>query len=148
MEFIHNYRMLLTCMLSWWLAQLAKAPIYYLLHRKWRWKLAFTTGGMPSSHAALVTSTATSIGLFAGFDTPAFALALAVALVVTYDAAGVRRQAGFHAQQINMLVTELLSGHPISEKRLKEMLGHTPVEVFGGVIFGIVLSFIIWLAWR
>ena len=143
----HDYRLLMTVMISWTAAQFVKVPINYLITRRWEWRLMFTTGGMPSSHAALVTSTALSIGLFTGFDTPSFAIAMALALVVMYDAAGVRRQAGFHAQQINLLVNELLSGHQVSEKRLKEVLGHSPLEVTAGMIFGIITSLIIWAIW-
>jgi acid phosphatase family membrane protein YuiD len=145
---IHTFRMLITCVLSWWLAQALKIPVARLITSRWEWKLIFSTGGMPSSHSALVSATATSIGLFAGFDTPAFVVAFALAMVVIYDAQGVRRQAGYHAQQINMLVNELLSGQPVSEKRLKEVLGHTPLEVGAGVIVGFIFAFLIWFVWH
>jgi uncharacterized protein len=82
---------------------------------------------------------ATSIGLWAGFDTPAFAVSVALAMIVVYDAAGVRRQAGMHAQRLNHMINELFSGQPISEMRLKEVLGHTPRQVLGGVVLGIVV---------
>lgn len=145
---VNDYRILITIFLAWWLAQGLKIPIARLVKGTWNWRLLFAAGGMPSSHSALVTATATSVGLYAGFDTPAFAVAFAMALVVIYDAVGVRRQAGFHAQQINTLVNELLSGHPISEKRLKEVLGHSPLEVAIGIIFGFLLAFVIWLVWH
>jgi acid phosphatase family membrane protein YuiD len=145
---IHDYRMLVTVVLAWWMAQWLKVPISRLVNGRWNWRLLFAAGGMPSSHSSLVTATATAVGLYTGCDTPAFAIALAIALVVIYDAVGVRRQAGFHAQQINTLVNELLSGHPISEKRLKEVLGHSPFEVTMGVLFGFFLAWGIWLIWR
>ena len=92
-------------------------------------------------------STTLGIGLFAGFDSPAFALGLAISTVVIYDAAGVRRQAGFHAERINMIIKELFEGKPLDEKDLKEMLGHTPLEVVGGVLTGIMCALLVWLIW-
>ena len=88
-----------------------------------------------------------SVGLFAGFDTPAFAIAVAVAMVVVYDAAGARREAGKHAERINILIEELFSGQPISEKQLKEVIGHTPTEVIAGVLLGIATALVsYWLS--
>jgi acid phosphatase family membrane protein YuiD len=87
-------------------------------------------------------------GLYAGFNTPVFAVALALAMVVVYDAGGVRRQAGMHAERINLIINELFSGQPISEENLKEVLGHTPIEVIGGVILGLVVSWGIWNFWH
>jgi acid phosphatase family membrane protein YuiD len=103
---------------------------------------------MPSSHSALVTSTAMGVGLFYGFDDPLFAVAVALAMVVVYDATGVRRQAGMQAKRINILVNELLQGHPLNEKQLREVLGHTPLEAVGGVLLGLVVAVSVWLMWR
>jgi hypothetical protein len=103
---------------------------------------------MPSSHSALVTSTALAVGLHIGFDTPLFAVAVALAMVVVYDATGVRRQAGMQAKKINILVEELLKGHPISEQHLREVIGHTPLEALGGVLLGLVVAVGLWLWWR
>ena len=100
--------------------------------------------GMPSSHSSLVVSAMISIGLNLGFDSPLFGLATALAMIVVYDAAGVRRQAGIQAQKINQLIEELLSGHPISEEQLKEVLGHTPSQVFAGIFLGIIISLSYW----
>jgi hypothetical protein len=71
-----------------------------------------------------------------------------LAVVVIYDAAGVRRQAGMHAQTINVLVQEVLQGHPISDTQLREVLGHTPIEVFGGVVWGTLATYTLWLFWK
>jgi hypothetical protein len=84
-----------------------------------------------------------AIGLETGFSSPLFALAFVLAGVVIYDAIGVRRQAGDHARVLNLMIDELLTGHPLAEKELKEMLGHTPREVVGGIVLGIVMS--IWV---
>lgn len=131
--------------LAWIAASLLKVPVYYLINRRWNWALIFGTGGMPSSHSALMSSTTLAIGLFHGFDSPVFALAIAISMVVIYDAAGVRRQAGIHAERINMIIQEFFQGRPVPEKDLKEMLGHTPIEVMGGVVLGILCALFTYL---
>ena len=139
---------LITVLIAWLLAQSLKVPIFYLQKRRWNWALMFSTGGMPSSHSALIVSAAAAIGLNVGFNSPLFALAVAIAMIIVYDATGIRRQAGLHAQKINILIDELLKGHPISEKQLKEVLGHSPLEVVGGVVLGIVVAFLVWWLWH
>jgi len=141
-------RIMIASLIAWLLAQFLKVPIQYLFHRTFDWSLWFNTGGMPSSHSALVTAVMLATGLYAGFNTPIFAVALALMMVVVYDAAGVRRQAGMHAERINMIINELFSGQPISEENLKEVLGHTPVEVIGGVFLGLVVSWGVWNFWH
>jgi len=133
---------------AWALAQFIKVPIEYLYTRKINWALWFSSGGMPSSHSALVTATMLSVGLFYGFDTPIFAVSVAVAMIVVYDATGVRREAGRHAEKINILINEFLSGHPISDKQLKEVIGHTPAQVMAGVALGFVIPILFYFAWR
>jgi len=145
---LFDNRVLIIALIAWGLAQFLKVPVYYFWRRKFNWALMFSSGGMPSSHSALMTSVTTAIGLYAGFDSPVFALAFALSMVVTYDAAGVRRQAGFHAEKINLMVNELLTGHPVSEERLKEVLGHTPQQVLVGSLLGIVVAIVLWAAWR
>jgi acid phosphatase family membrane protein YuiD len=137
-----------TGMAGWFLASMLKIPVDLIREHRWNWALFFTTGGMPSSHSCLVTSTAMAVGLHYGFDTPLFAVAFTLAMVVVYDATGVRRQAGKQAQKINILVEELLKGHPISEKHLLEAIGHTPLEALGGVLLGLVVAVGLWLWWR
>ncbi|HJS17355.1 MAG TPA: divergent PAP2 family protein [Anaerolineales bacterium] len=141
-------QVLLAGLAAWTLAQIIKLPLDYLQTRKWNWALLLTTGGMPSSHSALVTATTLAIGLYYGFDHPTFALGVVITMVVTYDAAGVRQQAGIHAQRINVLFEELLRGHPINEKDLREVIGHTPLEVVGGIILGVAVALIEWLIWK
>jgi acid phosphatase family membrane protein YuiD len=131
---------LLSALIAWFMAQVLKPPLEFIRHGKWSWGYLFTTGGMPSSHSALVVGAATGIGLHDGFNSSSFALAVALTMVVVYDAAGVRRQAGIHAARINVLINELLNGHPVSEKQLLEVLGHTPLEVSGGILLGIVVG--------
>jgi hypothetical protein len=142
-----GYPELIACIMGWLVSSLLKIPTYYSIHRRINLKQAFGTGGMPSSHAATVTATTLAIGLFSGFDHPAFALAVAVSMIVIYDAAGVRREAGYHAVIINRLIDEYVKGPLIDQKKLKEMIGHTPLEVVGGVISGALTTLILWLIW-
>lgn len=141
-----NY-VLYSALLAWLLAQLIKVPLDYLHNKRWNWGLFFSAGGMPSSHSATMVAVTLSTGLFHGFDNPIFAVGVAITTVVVYDAANVRRQAGIQAQKINVLVNELLSGHPVSEQALREVLGHTPLEVIGGILLGLVIAISVWLAW-
>lgn len=147
MSILASYPELIACIMGWLVSSLLKIPTYYSIHRRINLKQAFGTGGMPSSHAATVTATTLAIGLFSGFDHPAFALAVAVSMIVIYDAAGVRREAGYHAVIINRLIDEYVKGPLIDQKKLKEMIGHTPLEVVGGVISGTLTTLILWLIW-
>jgi acid phosphatase family membrane protein YuiD len=102
---------------------------------------------MPSSHSAVVTTAAACIGHYVGFETPLFGLAFALAMVVIYDATNIRRQAGFHAQQITRIIKEIFTRNvkPAKEfKELKEVLGHSPIEALGGIVLGLITSIIIW----
>lgn len=133
---------------AWLIAQGLKPPMEYLSTRRWRWSAVLNAGGMPSSHSALIVSATLGIGLFVGFDSPLFALAVAITMIVVYDAAGVRRQAGMHAERINVLFDELLHGHMWDEKELREVLGHTPLEVTGGILLGVAVATLNWLIFR
>lgn len=133
---------------SWLVAGVVKLSLVRIFSKKWDWRLIFSTGGMPSSHSAFVSGIAMAVGLYAGFDTAVFAVAVALAMIVVADAAGVRRQAGMHAQRINLILNDLFQGRTLTEKQLKEMLGHTPFEVAAGVTTGVVSTFLIWLIWK
>ncbi len=128
---------------AWGIAQVIKVPLRYLTHRELDWSLLISSGGMPSSHAALVIGASLAIGLQEGFRTPLFALAFVLAMVVVYDAMGVRRHAGDHARVLNLMIDELLTGHPLAEKELKEVLGHTPREVLGGGLLGATMAYLV-----
>ncbi len=136
---LHN-QALITALIAWFIAQILKPPVEYFRKGKWNWAYLLSSGGMPSSHSALMVGATTGIGLHDGFNTSIFAIAVAITMVVLYDAAGVRRQAGIHAQKINVVIEELLAGHPISDKQLLEVLGHTPMEVSGGALLGIMVG--------
>jgi hypothetical protein len=124
--------------LVWFAVQLWKFISPLIFRRKFDLSLLWATGGMPSSHSALVTALAISVGINTGFDSPLFAVSAVLAMVVMYDAAGVRQAAGKQAQKINLIVEELLSGHALNEERLRELLGHTPLQVAVGALVGLV----------
>ncbi|HQL92615.1 MAG TPA: divergent PAP2 family protein [Anaerolineaceae bacterium] len=130
------------------LAQLIKTPIHYLRHKKWDWSLIISSGSMPSSHSALMSAVTTSIGLYHGWDHPTFFLGVAATMIVVYDATGVRRQAGLHAERINTIIREALAHRNLPEdevKFLREVIGHSPAEALIGLLFGIVIAILIWL---
>jgi len=141
-------KVLFGALAAWLIAQGLKPPLEYFRTGKWRWSALLSAGGMPSSHSSLLVGATLGIGLFDGFDTTLFAMAVAITMIVVYDAAGVRRQAGMHAERINVLFDELLSGHIWDTNELREVIGHTPLEVVGGILLGIVVAATNWLIWR
>ena len=121
------------------LAQVSKLIFELIRYRKWRPAVLFETGGMPSSHSALVTGTASGIGLQVGFDDPLFALAVTIAFIVMYDASGIRRSAGLTAAKVNQISKDNPNGLS-SETTLKESLGHTKIEVLVGSFLGPIVA--------
>ena len=146
-DVLHN-GVLISALLGWFLAQGVKPFVHYARTRRWNWGLWFSAGGMPSSHSGLMSATTLAVGLFEGFGSSLFAVALAISMIVVYDAAGVRRQAGMHAERINKMINELFTGQPISEQQLKEVLGHTPRQVIAGVFFGMAIAVVVWLIFQ
>lgn len=137
---MHNH-VLFAALIGWFLAQALKIPIYYLVEKKWDWHRFHGSGGMPSSHTAMVVSASIMVGALNGFDTALFAVSAVFSSVVMYDAAGVRRETGRQAQVINRILQDvLINGRPISDVELKELVGHKPIEVAGGAILGIVTT--------
>ena len=143
-ETINNngYEVLFALALANVSAQILKVLISSLRHNKTQYKLAVSTGGMPSSHSATVIAMATSIGLIEGFNSTLFALSLCVSFIVMYDAAGIRRSASRQAIVINQIIKVITKDIPsLNTKRLKELLGHSPTEVIAGAVWGILVSF-------
>jgi len=138
---IISNKVAIAAILAWMIAQGLKFPLKYVLDREWDWTIMFSSGGLPSSHSALVTAVALTIGYVDGFDTSMFALACAIGLIVIYDAAGVRRQAGIHAERINEIMKNFIESRHFEQNDLKEMLGHTPFEVISGVLLGLIIGF-------
>lgn len=145
---IFQNKVLISVLVGWLLAQALKIPTEYFRSRKWMWAMFFAAGGMPSSHTALMVAGTLSVGLHYGFDNPVFGIAIGVTMIIAHDAAGVRRQAGKHAERINLLFDELLHGHMWSEDDLKEIIGHTPLEVVGGIILGLLVAIVQWMIWK
>jgi acid phosphatase family membrane protein YuiD len=137
---LHNFP-LIAALLSIVLAQVIKVPIYLISKRTWNLKLGFSTGGMPSSHSAAVCSLATAIGIDEGLSSAVFAIAVIVSAITMFDAAGIRRHAGFHATIINrLMISSPKEQGGAHSKELKELLGHRPIEVVAGALFGILIS--------
>jgi len=131
---------------AWALAQLLKLPVHYLLEREVNWSLLLRAGGMPSSHSALISASAVSIGLNEGIDSAVFTISFVIAMIVIYDATGIRRQAGLHARAINLIIKDMVEGHPLrSRDKFIEVLGHSPKEAAMGVALGVSVSVIMFL---
>jgi acid phosphatase family membrane protein YuiD len=127
-------------------AQAIKLVVDLIKNQKLNIRALVTTGGMPSSHSALVSALATGIDMTSGWSSPEFAIATIFAIIVMYDAAGVRQAAGKQARILNQIIDELFQENPeFNEDRLKELLGHTPFQVIMGLLLGVLIA---WLACR
>ncbi len=140
---ILDNRILLVAIAACLIAQVLKLIIDFIQNGKVSAKVLTTTGGMPSAHSALVTALATGVGQSLGWKSAEFAIAAIFAIIVMYDAAGVRQAAGKQARILNQMVDELFSeDHKFNEEKLKELLGHTPVQVIAGSILGIAITWL------
>ncbi len=126
---------------GWLIAQSVKMVCSLIQTHRLDFSYMVSTGGMPSAHSAMATALATSLGLCMGFNSAIFALGCAFALVVMFDAQSVRAAAGEQAKLLNQIIDELLHEHHLSEQKLKELLGHTRMEVFMGMLTGIATAF-------
>lgn len=136
-----GYEVLAMGLTSAFFAQVLKFIIFTVKTRKINFKIFSTTGGMPSSHSAGVVGLSTAVGLLEGFNSVIFAVALSYALVTMYDAAGIRRNAGKTAACLNRMMEDFYNHDTsVMGERLKELLGHTPVEVIAGAVFGIIYA--------
>ena len=135
------------------IAQFLKLPIHYFIYQKWAPTIIFSTGGMPSSHCAFVSALTLSLALTEGISSPLFAISFVLAGIVIHDSIGIRREAGKHATVLNDMkkefydiINELNKGKAknklIIDKRLKELLGHEPIEVISGMLLGITIVLI------
>ena len=144
-DFAHilENHVLVVATLACLIAQASKIIVELVQHGKVNVRVLVTTGGMPSAHSALVTALATGIGQTLGWASTEFALATIFAVIVMYDAAGVRQAAGKQARILNQIIDELFQEHPkFNEDRLKELLGHTPFQVIVGSALGIAVSYL------
>jgi len=144
---------LIVAFFSWFIAQSIKVVHTLIRDRTFNFSRFIGSGGMPSSHSSFVMGLSTTIGLNHGWNSATFAVSIVFSLVVMYDAAGVRRAVGKQAIIVNKMIDDLQvqrkskkekgqkgDHHPITEKRLKELIGHTPIEVFAGAILGIIVA--------
>jgi len=136
-------RFLLAPLVAWAIAQAAKVILTSWRQRRLNLRVLAETGGMPSSHAAIVMGMTTAVGKYAGVSSAPFAIALIFSFVVMYDAAGLRRAAGRQAAILNRLVEDLVHMRGMQEQKLRELLGHTPVEVVVGAVLGIGVGLIL-----
>jgi hypothetical protein len=132
-----------TAFTAWVFAQTAKLITRYTVTHRLDFRVFVSTGGMPSAHTAMVCALATQVGLMEGFHSPLFAVAAALAAVVMFDAQSVRRAAGQQARLLNQIVDELFREHRLSEQKLVELLGHTRLEVFGGLVIGVLIAMLL-----
>lgn len=145
-DLFSNY-ILNVALLSWFGAQSIKTLLDYVKTKQFKAERIFGAGGMPSSHSASVCAVTIAIAKTEGFSSPLFAISFLLAGIVMYDAMGVRRAAGQHAKIINMIVkkekSDITSFIPKNKLQLKEFLGHTPLEVLGGALFGIIIAMVV-----
>jgi uncharacterized protein len=129
---------------TWIIAQSVKVIIGIISEKRFNFKWFVGTGGMPSSHCAGVTALATSIGMRFGYDSTIFAVAFIFAIITMFDAQGVRRSTGRQAEALNKILEDLYFKKPVQEERFKELIGHTPIQVFTGVVLGAVCAYILY----
>jgi acid phosphatase family membrane protein YuiD len=142
-DFMAN-RPLMSAFTAWLAAQLLKTLIFAYLEKQVNWRRMVETGGLPSAHSALVVGLAVGVGLTDGWRSTMFAICLVYALVVMYDAIGIRREAGKHADLLNeLLVISVIKDSYTQREKLKELLGHTPIEVFAGALIGLLMAVVI-----
>ncbi|MDD5136058.1 MAG: divergent PAP2 family protein [Candidatus Omnitrophica bacterium] len=142
-EFSKNY-IFWTSAAAWLIAQSIKVALGVFREKRFNFRWFIGTGGMPSSHAASVSALATSIGVTYGFDSALFSVTLIFTLVVMFDAQGVRHSTGKQAEILNKMLDDIYWKKKLDEKELKELIGHTPVEVFAGAFLGIIVSLLLY----
>lgn len=134
---------LMAALLAWFIAQVIKVVLVFFEERRFDLAKMISSGGMPSSHSALITAMSASVGKTAGLDSVAFAIAAVTSLVVMYDAANVRREAGKHAELLNKIARDLYPDNQINQEKLKELLGHKLIEVVAGALLGITVGILL-----
>jgi acid phosphatase family membrane protein YuiD len=142
---IVNNKAFLAAFSAWFLAQLLKVIFTLIKDKRLNVYRMIGSGGMPSSHSSFVMALSTFIGLESGFDSTIYAIALVYGLIVMYDASGVRRAVGKQAILLNTLIEDLYAHKKIQHGRLKELVGHTPYEVFAGGILGIIIANLVYI---
>lgn len=140
-DFFGNY-MLVSAIMGWFFAQVIKIFTNLFVKKKFDIRMLFSNGGMPSSHSSTVFALATSAAISQGLGSPAFAISGILSVIVMNDAFGVRWQAGKQAQIINKMIMELFSNKEEFDVKLKEIIGHTPFQVFMGALLGFIIAIV------
>ncbi len=140
-DIVHNKVFTIT-MAAWVIAQSIKVLLGIIREKRFNFRWFIGTGGMPSSHVAGAAALATTCGIEKGFDSIFFALAATFALVTMFDAQGVRRQTGRQAEILNKILNDIYLGGKVEPTRLKELIGHTPIQVFTGAVLGVFIALI------
>ena len=142
-ELVHN-EILMSAGLSWGLAQVIKTIIHMIINKEFVAERLIGSGGMPSCHSATVCALTTSVIINEGINSPFFAIAAILSIIVMYDAMGVRRETGIQARVLNELteVIEKMGSDLSNDEKLKEFVGHTPIQVFVGAVLGIIIALI------
>lgn len=135
-----NNKILIITLIAWIIAQCIKVFLGVIRERKFNFRWFIGTGGMPSSHAAGATALAVTCGLEKGFDSSTFALAAVFAMVTMFDAQGVRRETGQQAEILNKILEDIYWKGKVESNRLKELIGHTPIQVFIGSLIGLFIA--------
>ncbi len=138
----HESRAIFAVVLSWFIAQFIKLIRGRIREKRYNLRWLINTGGMPSAHSATVASLATVTGLYYGFHTLLFLIVLIFTIITMFDAAGVRRSVGKQAIMLNKILDEFEEKGQVAEQKVKELLGHTPVEVFAGAFLGILIAYL------
>ena len=138
-ELLHNFTFV-AVFFSWFLAQTIKVIYYWIIDKQFSLWHFFEAGGMPSAHSASVTALTLGIALTQGWNSPLFTISLVFALIVMYDATGVRRAAGKQAEILNKIVDDIYANGKVRIEKLKEILGHDPIEVFAGATLAIIVT--------
>ena len=145
MQLLAN-RALITAILGWFIAQVLKVIIVRIQSKKFDFSRMIGSGGMPSSHSSFVTALTTAIAYECGVSSPYFAICVVLSFVVMYDASGVRRETGRQAEILNDLMESLNTGNTqMAGKQLKELIGHSPLEVTAGAVLGVVIGLLMYL---
>ena len=139
---ITQNKILITGCIAWICSQAAKVVIFLIINKRIVWERLIGDGGMPSSHSATVTSVAVATALTCGWDSPVFAVACIMALIVMHDAMGVRLEAGKHAKALNDLM-DFVRSDLTADDKLKELLGHTPLQVAAGIVLGLIMGVVV-----
>ncbi|MCX5748728.1 MAG: divergent PAP2 family protein [Candidatus Saganbacteria bacterium] len=142
-EILKNYP-LMSSLLAMFLGQAFKIVYYYMIDKKLEWRHFLESGGMPSAHSAMATSLAVSVGIWNGWCSSQFAISVAFSCIVMYDAVGVRRATGAQSIVLNRILEDLYKSGRISSEKLHEFMGHTPLEVLAGLIFGLIISLLMY----